>query len=71
MKMFSEPDGKPSFGRVFGALTLLSVLGGWWMVLLARATKLPDSTTEILAIALIPYGIGKVSGAWAVKKNGI
>ncbi len=69
LKMFQEPNGKPSFGRVFGAAFLTSVLFGWWLNLVAplafgQGVGMPDITAELLLISIAPYGIGKVSGAF-------
>jgi hypothetical protein len=66
--MIQEADGKVSFSRTFGALISLSVLAGWWLELLTDA-GLPELTNEILAIALVPYGIAKVSGAWVSRSE--
>lgn len=70
--MFREDNGKLSFGRMFGAAAVLSVLAGWWIVLLSgfwweTPIALPDLTNEILMLGLAPYGIGKVAGAWQNK----
>lgn len=68
LNVFREPDGKLSFGRMFGASAMASVLAGWWLSLLF-GTVLPELTNEILMIALAPYGIGKVAGAWGRQKE--
>lgn len=66
--MFQGPDGKYSFGRIFGAAFLVSALLGWWLSLLSGLWQpvpvaLPELTNELLIIAIAPYSIGKVSGA--------
>lgn len=70
MSLFREESGKVSMGRVFGGLCMISVIAGWWIAFMV-GKDLPELTNEILAIALMPYGVGKFAGAvQAMSKNG-
>ncbi len=67
MGVFREESAKISFGRVFGAGCVLSVLAGWWLSLLSGfwfdvPLTMPEMTEEIFAI-----GLGGTYGFSALK----
>lgn len=65
MSLLREQEGKVSFGRVFSAALVTSVLVGWWIAGFALwGFTLPEITTELFAWGVgLTYGANKLSNA--------
>jgi len=59
VRIVSEPDGKPSYARVVGVVAAsLSMALATWVTL--RSGQMSDVPTGWLALAVLPYGVGKL-----------
>lgn len=70
MSVLKESDGKTSFGRTFGALCVMSVLVGWFLVGFGIWTALPAGTETIMAFGIGgTYGISKIGSVLQKKEK--
>ena len=70
MSLLQENDGKTSFGRTFGAIFVLSVLVGWFLVGFGVWAEMPAGTQTIMAFGVGgTYGISKIGSVIQKKEK--